>query len=139
MNETLNHRRAARCRALACILCLLAGLLALVLGATHAQAGVLTRAEITRRFPAPLTVGERDAELPAWPLFRRNATATELAGYVFESIDLAPIPGFSGVPLNLLVAIDPKGGFIGVEVLSHYEPVFLDGLGEAPLYQLCKR
>jgi transcriptional regulator of nitric oxide reductase len=139
MNETLNHRRAARCRALACILCLLAGLLALVLGATPAQAGVLTRAEITRRFPAPMMVGERDAELPAWPLFRQNATATELAGYVFESIDLAPIPGFSGVPLNLLVAIDPKGGFIGVEVLSHHEPVFLDGLGEAPLYQFVKQ
>jgi transcriptional regulator of nitric oxide reductase len=139
MNETLNHRRAARCRALVCILCLLAGLLALVLGATPAQAGVLARAEIMRRFPAPLMVGERDAELPAWPLFRQNATATELAGYVFESIDLAPIPGFSGVPLNLLVAIDPKGGFIGVEVLSHHEPVFLDGLGEAPLYQFVKQ
>lgn len=124
---------------LTCVLCLLAGVLALVLGATPAQAGVLTRAEMARRFPAPLMVGERDAELPVWPLFKQNATATELVGYVFESIDLAPIPGFAGVPLNLMVAIDPKGAFIGVEVLSHHEPVFLDGLGEAPLYQFVKQ
>jgi transcriptional regulator of nitric oxide reductase len=126
-------------RALTSILCLLAGVLALVLGATPAQAGVLTQDEMMRRFPAPLIVGARDAELPVWPLFRQNATATELVGYVFESIDLAPIPGFSGVPLNLMVAIDPKGVFIGVEVLSHHEPVFLDGLGEAPLYQFVKQ
>ncbi|MFS2006484.1 4Fe-4S binding protein [Duganella sp. CT11-25] len=139
MSRTPNPRRSAWWRVLASILCLLAGVLALMLGATPAQAGVLTRDEMARRFPAPLIVGERDAELPVWPLFRQNATAMELAGYVFESIDLAPIPGFSGVPLNLMVAIDPKGGFIGVEVLSHHEPVFLDGLGEAPLYQFVKQ
>jgi len=122
-------------RALCGALCLLAGVLALVLGATPSQAGVLTRADVVKRFPAPLMVGERDAGLPVWPLFRQNATATELVGYAFESVDLAPIPGFSGVPLNLMVAIDAGGGFLGVEVLSHHEPVFLDGLGEAPLYQ----
>ena len=139
MNETLNRKRVTGWRALAGILCLLAGVLALVLGASPAQAGVLTHSEMERRFPAPLIVGPRDAGLPVWPLFRQNATATELVGYVFESIDLAPIPGFSGVPLNLMVAIDPKGGFIGVEVLSHHEPVFLDGLGEAPLYQFVRQ
>lgn len=100
-----------------------------------AWAGVLAKADLERRFPAPLMVGDKDPELAAWPLFRQNATATELAGYVFESVDLAPIPGFSGVPLNLLVAIDPKGSFLNVEVLSQHEPVFLDGLGEAPLFQ----
>ncbi|MFA9217610.1 MAG: 4Fe-4S binding protein [Sphingomonadaceae bacterium] len=118
---------------------LLLALLALPGWMAPAQAGVMTKAEMARRFPSPMMVGERDSELPVWPLFRQNGTATELAAYVFESIDLAPIPGFSGVPLNLLVAIDPKGGFIGVEVLSHHEPVFLDGLGEAPLFQFVKQ
>lgn len=41
--------------------------------------------------------------------------------------------GFSGVPINLLVAFDPKGAFLDVQVLSHHEPVFLEGLGEAPM------
>ncbi len=99
----------------------------------------MTHAELARRFPAPLSVGERDAELPIWPLFRQGASGSELAGYVFESDDLAPIPGFSGVPVNLLVAIDPGGRFIGVEVLSQHEPVFQYGLGEAPLFEFVKQ
>lgn len=108
--------------------------LALLCSCLPAHAGVLTRAELVKRFPSPLMVGDKQADLPVWPLFRQNATATELVGYVFESIDLAPIPGFAGVPINLLVAIDPKGSFLDVAVLSHHEPVFLDGLGEAPLF-----
>ena len=102
-------------------------------------AGVLTKAELARRFPAPIVVGDKETDLPVWPLFRQNATATELVGYVFESLDLAPIPGFSGVPVNLLIAIDPKGSFLDVAVLSQHEPVFLDGLGEAPLFQFIKQ
>ena len=130
----------ARCRrAITLVLCLAAGMLALLLGASSAHAGVMTQAELARRFPAPLTVGERDAELPVWPLFRQGDGGSTLAGYVFESVDLAPIPGFSGVPVNLLVAIDPGGRFIGVEVLSQHEPVFQYGLGEAPLFEFVRQ
>jgi NosR/NirI family nitrous oxide reductase transcriptional regulator len=118
----------AAVRSILCILCLL-------LAGVHAAAATLSKAELARRFPAPLVVGERAGEVPAWPLFKQNGTATELVGYTFESIDLAPVPGFAGVPVNLLVTIDPKGRFLGVEVLSHHEPVFLEGLGEAPLRQ----
>ncbi|MEJ8814795.1 4Fe-4S binding protein [Variovorax ureilyticus] len=103
--------------------------------AGHAAAGVMTRAGIQKALPPPLTVGERDAQLPVWPIFKQDATTTVLAGYVFESIDFAPIPGFSGTPFNLLVALDPKGTFLEVRVLSHHEPVFLEGLGEGPLFR----
>ncbi|MES3023360.1 MAG: 4Fe-4S binding protein [Pseudomonadota bacterium] len=108
--------------------------LALLGVAVAAPAGVLTRAGLALRFPAPLSVGERERDVPAWPVFKQNGTQTELVGYAFESLDLAPIPGFAGVPINLLVLIDPKGDFLEVSVLSHHEPVFLDGLGEAPLH-----
>jgi NosR/NirI family nitrous oxide reductase transcriptional regulator len=104
-----------------------------------AAAGTLSPADLAKRFPAPLQVGARDAELPAWPIFKQNGTATELVGYAFESIDMAPIPGFSGVPMNMLVTIDPQGTFLGVVVLSHHEPVFLDGLGEGPLLQFASQ
>lgn len=104
-----------------------------------ACAGVLTRDALARHFPAPVVVGERATDVPAWPLFKQNGTAMELVGYAFESADLAPIPGFAGVPINLLVAIDPKGTFISVEVISQHEPVFLDGLGEAPLLQFVRQ
>jgi NosR/NirI family transcriptional regulator, nitrous oxide reductase regulator len=113
--------------------------LALLLAAAPVRAGVLDKAELERRFPAPLMVGERDTDLPVWPIFKQNATATELVGYVFESADLAPVPGFAGVPPNMLVAIDPQGGFLDVAVLSQHEPVFLDGLGEGPLFQFVKQ
>ena len=122
------RRRAAALAA--ALLWLLLAVLAL-----PASAGVMTREALARRFPSPMMVGEKDAALPVWPLMRQNATATELAGYAFESIDFAPVPGFSGVPINLLVLIDPKGFFLDVQVLSHHEPVFLDGLGEAPLFR----
>ncbi|ROZ78665.1 4Fe-4S binding protein [Ramlibacter sp. WS9] len=106
---------------------------AMLCPASAAQAGVMTKAMIQERFPSPLIVGEKDPQLPVWPIFKQDATTTRLAGYVFESIDLAPIPGFSGTPPNLLVALDAKGVFLDVRVLSQHEPVFLDGLGEAPL------
>jgi transcriptional regulator of nitric oxide reductase len=107
--------------------------------ATFAQAGTLSHADLKQRFPSPLIVGERDAQLPVWPLFRQDGTATPLVGYVFESVDLAPIPGFSGTPPNLLVALDAKGAFMEVQVLSQHEPVFVDGLGPAPLMRFVEQ
>ena len=98
-----------------------------------AQAGVMTNASMLTYFPSPLIVGEKESGLPVWPIFKQDATTTPLIGYVFESIDLAPIPGFSGTPFNLLIALDTKGEFMSVRVLSQHEPVFLDGLGEGPM------
>ena len=94
-------------------LCLGFGLACAVASTVHA--GTLTKAALQQRFPSPLIVGERDAQLPTWPLFRQDGTTTPLVGYVFESIDLAPIPGFSGTPPNLLIALDAKGVFMDVQ------------------------
>jgi NosR/NirI family transcriptional regulator, nitrous oxide reductase regulator len=104
----------------------------LAIGAIAAHAGVMTKAAMLAAFPSPLIVGDKEKELPVWPIFKQDATAMPLVGYVFESIDLAPIPGFSGTPFNLLVALDAKGEFIDVKLLSQHEPVFVDGLGEGP-------
>jgi NosR/NirI family nitrous oxide reductase transcriptional regulator len=104
-----------------------------------ATAGTLDRDRLTTLFPAPLQVGERDATLPVWPIFRNELTSTVLLGYVFESIDFAPVPGFSGTPVNLLIALDTEGRFLDVRVLSHHEPVFLDGLGEMPMLRFVEQ
>ncbi|KXB32233.1 4Fe-4S binding protein [Dechloromonas denitrificans] len=105
-------------------------LLTLSLGA---QAGDLEQADIARRFPPPLRVAAKLTEVPAWPLNSELTPAGGPVGYVFESIDLAPIPGFEGTPFNLLIAIDAQGNFMSVEVLRQHEPVFLSGLGIGPL------
>jgi len=115
----------------------LAAIAAVLCGApATARAGVVTREALAGWFPPPFVVGEREATVPVWPIFRQGGPptfSTDLVGYVFESIDLAPIPGFSGTPPNLLVAMDASGRFIDVRVLSHHEPVFLGGVGPEPL------
>ncbi|MDQ3059851.1 MAG: 4Fe-4S binding protein [Pseudomonadota bacterium] len=104
-----------------------------------AHAGVMTKASMLAAFPSPLIVGEKESDLPVWPVFKQDGTSTPLIGYVFESIDLAPIPGFSGTPFNLLIALDAKGEFISVRVLSQHEPVFLDGLGPEPMLRFVEQ
>ena len=117
----------------------LAGLV-LLLGAGAAAAGVLTRADLEQHFPPPLEVAERGADVPAWPVFiKEGPGGSRLLAYVFESIDLASVPGFAGVPFNLLIALKPDGEFLDVRVLSHHEPVFLDGLGPEPLFEFVRQ
>jgi len=105
-------------------------LLALLQGA---QAGVMTKATLSQKFPSPHIIGDKDTELPVWPIFKQEMTSTELIGYVYESIDFVSLPGFAGAPINLLVALDAKGNFMDVQVVSHHEPVFLEGYGPQPL------
>ena len=117
----------------------LAGVLSLLLTACAlfaprlADAGDLSRDDIARRFQPPLHVGDKLRDIPAWPITSELEPEAGPVAYAFESIDLAPIPGFEGTPYNLLVSIDRKGNFLGVELLRQHEPVFLSGLGEGPL------
>jgi transcriptional regulator of nitric oxide reductase len=115
------------------ILTILAAALCLSSGAAPARASSLDRAALEILFPKPFTVGERDATLPVWPIFTQSYNGDVLVAYAFESIDFEPIPGFSGTPVNLLVAIKPSGELLDVRVLSQHEPVFVDGLGPEPL------
>lgn len=104
-----------------------------LLASNQAYAGNLTKADIERRILPPLHVQEKLSEIPAWPLTSELEPEGGPVGYIFESIDLAPIPGFEGTPFNLLISIDRKGNFMNVELLHQHEPVFLAGLGEPPL------
>lgn len=107
------------------------------LSAHWTQAGDLKKADIERRFGPPFQVQEKLADIPAWPLTSSLEQEAGPVAYVFESIDLAPLPGFEGTPMNFLVSIDRKGNFINVELLHQREPVFtfrdLGGLGDTPL------
>ncbi|MDP2868260.1 MAG: 4Fe-4S binding protein [Methyloversatilis sp.] len=113
--------------------------LLVVLSCTPAFAGDMTLEALSARFPPPLHVQPKLADIPAWPITSELEPEGGPIGYVFESIDLAPIPGFEGTPMNLLVAIDRKGNFIDVSVLRQHEPVFLSGLGETPLNEFVRQ
>ena len=54
-------------------------------------------------------------------------------------MDFEPIPGFSGTPVDLLMAVKPSGEFLNVRVLTQHEPVFVDGLGPDPLMDFVKQ
>jgi transcriptional regulator of nitric oxide reductase len=112
-------------------------LLALLLASpAAARAGILTKERLARAFPDPFVVGDLEKEVPVWPIFKQSGPprhTVDLVGYAFESADLSPVPGFSGTPVDLLIALDTAGNFLDVVVLSHHEPVFLGGVGEEPL------
>jgi transcriptional regulator of nitric oxide reductase len=122
-----------------CIATLLAAALCLSLAGGPARASSLDREAMQIFFPKPFSVGERDATLPVWPIFRQSYNGDVLAAYAFESIDFEPIPGFSGTPVNLLIAIKPSGELLDVKVLTQHEPVFVDGLGPEPLMDFVRQ
>ncbi|HEY5764130.1 MAG TPA: 4Fe-4S binding protein [Rhodocyclaceae bacterium] len=129
------HARLTRWSAACLVLALLAGALL----ANQASAGELTQADIERRILPPLRVAAKLPELAAWPITSELEPEAGPVAYVFESIDFAPIPGFEGTPFNLLVTLDRDGRFVDVEVLRQHEPVFLSGLGEAPLLEFVRQ
>ncbi len=59
----------------------------------------------------------------------------EILGYAFETNDLAKIPAYSGEPVNMLVAIDTAGIYLGAKVLEHHEPIILAGIPESKLHK----
>jgi transcriptional regulator of nitric oxide reductase len=120
---------------------LIGGLIVLhgALAAPPAVAGVLTRAELEQRFAPPLIVGDKADDVPAWPISNALTPDDGPVMWAFESIDIAPIPGFEGTPFNLLIALDARGAFVSVDVVSQHEPVFLGGLGIAPLLDFVRQ
>lgn len=99
------------------------------ISATCAAADPSTRDRIAALVVPPYALGEALDENGLYSLL--NSGGAE-AGYVFETGPLAPLPGFSGGPINMLVMIDLQGTFIDVVLLDHNEPIFVSGLGEAP-------
>ncbi len=89
----------------------------------------LARADVEPFVLPPYALGEPVNDKGVWSLL--NSGGAE-AGYVFETGLMAPLPGFSGAPINMLVLLDRNGQFIDVRLLSHNEPIFVSGLGEAP-------
>lgn len=113
------------------IIKLLGGLL-LALASLQALADPLPRDVIAERVVPPFSLGEAINDKGVWQLL--NSGGAE-AGYVFETGVLAPLPGFSGAAINVLVTLDLDGTFMDARLLSHNEPIFVSGLGEAPFHQ----
>jgi len=106
----------------------------LILWPSGSWAG-LAEEELAKLITPPFSLGAPDPALPIWNLLDGGGAP---AGYIFESDDLQPIPGFSGTSINLLISIDRQGNFLDVKVLSQSEPVFVSGLGARPLHKFVR-
>lgn len=103
--------------------------LVLLLCAPFVRSETLTREQVSEFVYAPYALGEPVNDRGVWSLL--NSGGAE-AGYVFETRQMAPLPGFSGAPINMLVMLDLEGRFIDVRLINQNEPIFVSGLGEAP-------
>ncbi|MEN9895780.1 MAG: hypothetical protein RIR97_1632, partial [Pseudomonadota bacterium] len=99
------------------------------LGVTGEPSAFLSRDAAASFVEPPYALGEMIGD-GAWELVNLDG---RVAGYGFESEPLAPLPGFSGAPIDLFVMITVEGRFIDVKLVRHNEPIFVSGLGEAPL------
>ncbi|MDJ0629917.1 MAG: 4Fe-4S binding protein [Rhodobacter sp.] len=107
---------------LAALFCLAA------IGLAPACAERLTRDQLSPLVIPPFLLGEQINDQGVWRL--ENAGGLH-AGFAFETEPLAPIPGFAGAPINVLVMLDLEGNFIDVRLIGHNEPIFVSGLGNA--------
>ena len=100
------------------------------------RADPLPRETLEALVMPPYAMGEALGDRGVYELLNSGGA---LAGYVFETEPLAPLPGFSGAPINMLVMLDLEGRFIDVRLISQNEPVFVSGLGEAPFNQFLEQ
>lgn len=110
-------------------------LTALIFWAVSAVQGAtepLSREVLEPYIVPPMSLGEQISDNGVWQLLNSGGAD---AGYVFETEPMAPLPGFSGAPINVLVVLDLDGRFLDVKLLSHNEPIFVSGLGQAPFHK----
>ena len=102
-----------------------------------AQAGLLNRQDVDKLLEGQYMVGDIAPDMPVYPLFAKNITASDgkpkLVGYAFESLDFEPVRGYSGKPIDLLVAMDLTGAFVDIRLIDHKEPFFNNPTGTGKL------
>ncbi|WP_171124979.1 MULTISPECIES: 4Fe-4S binding protein [unclassified Ruegeria] len=110
----------------------LVAMIILLFGSLMAAAEPLPREKLEDFIRAPFSLGDALNDKGVYALL--NSGGIE-AGFVFETEPLAPLPGFSGAPINMLVVLDLEGRFMDVQLIEHNEPIFVSGLGQAPFHK----
>lgn len=100
------------------------------------RAEPLSRDVLAPYVAPPMSLGEQLNDQGVWQLL--NSGGAE-AGYVFETEPMAPLPGFSGASINMLVVLDLEGQFLDVQLISHNEPIFVSGLPEKLFFDFFKQ
>ncbi len=86
-------------------------------------------------FPEADRFESLEGEPPAKAAFRGE----EQIGILFETVEVAPIPAYSGRPVNMMVGLDMDGVITGVRVLEHEEPIMLVGISDERLEEFVEQ
>ncbi len=81
-------------------------------------------------FPDASRMSEFTGTPPVATVYQADDT---VLGYFFRTKQIAPIPAYSGKPMDMLVGIDKAGHIVGIKVLEHSEPILLVGIPESSL------
>ncbi len=89
------------------------------------------RQRIEQFFPKVTQISEPEGDYQVRTLADGVGT---VYGYAYQSINVTPIPAYSGKPINMQVLLDPKGAIVDAYVLEHHEPILLIGIPEQKLH-----
>lgn len=110
--------------------------LALLLPASAALAGIDAKyPPLHQVFPQADRFGDVEGNPPAAAVYHGD----QVIGYVFETVMVAPVPAYSGAPINMLVSIGTDGSIRDVRVLEQHEPILLVGIPVHKLYDFVAR
>jgi polyferredoxin len=111
-------------------------------GTQASQAAVLSKAQLQAQFGESYLVGEKLTALPVWPVFHRSQISrvrNEIYAYAFETIDIEPVAGYGGKPINILVVMNPAGKFLDVRLIKQHEPIFQSAAANALLADFARQ
>ncbi|UGB37408.1 NosR/NirI family protein [Frateuria soli] len=110
--------------------------LCLLLLAPAALAGIDAKyPQLHQVFPQATRYGDIEGTPPAAAVYQGD----KVIGYVFETVMVAPVPAYSGAPINLLVSIGTDGSIRDARVLEQHEPILLVGIPVQKLYDFVAR
>ncbi len=95
----------------------------------------LEKERIDSVLPGVSFISEQEGEFGV----RTLKQGDEVVGYAFETINVAPIPAYSGKPMNMQVVLDPAGNILDNYVLYHDEPILLIGIPEQKLHDFAAK
>ena len=123
------------CRSRSFVAQWLLALLLLVL-APVALAGIDAKhPQLHQVFPDATRFGDIEGTPPAAAVYRGD----KVIGYAFETVMVAPVPAYSGAPINILVSIGTDGSIRDARVLEQHEPILLVGIPVQKLYDFVAR
>lgn len=136
MKGLRNTSACARAATLIAFLLLIVAGAAMATSARAASTDIATQYPIVHKFfPEATRFGPIEGKPPAATVYKDKA----VLGYVFESKMVAPVPAYSGEPVNILIGIDKSGRIIGTKVLEQHEPILLVGIPVQKLYDFVAR